>query len=359
MQLSNLPLGAASLSQGIITWARAYPDSCLVPFIANVDDVGAATNFAESLHGFVATMMAAEIEGQNQQSLKALLYPLVRARVEAMNAGRLSETDKGLSASLISVDHSTFAYLRPLYHAPGLEHPFRSEAEYLQLVDKLLDASIPQIQRATVGKDTVSALAGMVRELFANTHEHARTNFDGTPWRRSVRGIHFRFHYVARGHPTAAARSLPSLRAYLADHGRHWQSDAANMTFVELSIFDSGPGLAPRVLGRPLGRISLSEEMSAVRMCFLKHVSSKQHPNAGLGLFRTLALLKQQNGYLRIRTGRLSLFKSFRPSDVGNFNEALTSADTNLEPATVDTVREFRPASGTLVSIIMPVGKPK
>jgi hypothetical protein len=358
MAVANIPLGGASLAQSIITWARAYDDPCLVPYVASPADDVAAINFGQTLHGFVATMMAARILSHERgENLRPLLYQVARARVEAMNLGKLRETEKGLSASLICVDHSTFAYLRPLYHAPNLEHPLRAEGEYIDLVSKLLDAVVPQVRRQSVERATVISLGGMLRELFANTHEHARTDFDGTPCRRSVRGIHVKWHSVSRKNPDASSGSMPSLRNFLEDHKAHWETTAANITFVELSVFDSGPGLAARVLGRHPTEISLKEEIAAVRACFLKHVSSKRHPNAGLGLYRTLSLLKQTNGYLRLRTGRLSLFKSFTPTAVGNFREALTSNDINLEVANVGKLSEFRPAAGTLLSVLLPVGR--
>ncbi|PCI41880.1 MAG: hypothetical protein COB46_02055 [Rhodospirillaceae bacterium] len=358
IRLAQYPGGATSLAQALITWARRHESPRLVIYAGAKGGEATIRKFTDRLHGLVATMMASEVLATDRQtSVRKVAYSDARHRIENMNDGKLSETARGVGTSLICVDHSSMGYLRPLYHNAEVENRLRGESDFFDLTQKILNASVPQPHCKKITHQDTTAIAAILKELFSNTHDHARHDFNGRFYKKSVRGIHTVFHYVDPDRIDEVACGLPMLAAYLKQHINGWRGQ--HLQFLELSVFDSGPGLATRALQKPLVDLSLEEEISAVKRCFLKHVSSKERSTDGLGLYRTMGLLKNRLGYIRLRTGRLSLCKSFPPESGGSTETELLPEDLQLVDGTNgnDEPEEMPSVDGVVVTILLPIGR--
>lgn len=352
------PGGAVSLVQALITWARAYEAPRIITYAKAENDDHAIETLTQRIHGLVATMMASEVFSVDRtMSLKANAYSSVRRKVEAMDNERLSETAKGPAVDLVCVDHSSMGYLRPFYHDAEVESRLRGEGDFLDLTSRILNITVPEPHRAKVEYQDTRALAAILKELFSNTHDHARRDIDGKPYKKSVRGVHAAFHYVDPSRIDEVANGLPMLAAYLKQHISGWRG--SYLQFVELSIFDSGPGLATKALRCPLAAIPLDKELDAVSSCFLKHVSSKARPTDGLGLYRTMGLLKARSGFMRLRTGRLSLYRAFAPDEPTPGKSELSPLDIQFaDAASGERVpKEMAPAVGVVATILLPIGR--
>ncbi|MCK1699907.1 hypothetical protein IVA86_00240 [Bradyrhizobium sp. 146] len=299
-------------------------------------------------------MMSSDVlAADGKTTIRREANEVVRHRIEAMSLARLKETAPGVAASLVCVDHSSMAYLEPFY---GAEHRLRSEGDFRNLTSRLLDASIPEASRRRIGSDDVTVIGTTLRELFGNTHDHARTDTDGRPWRKSVRGVFVSHYQIEVDRLQISTQGLEPLYLYMSAHRKLVKQK--HIQFFEISVYDSGPGFAARRLGKKVDpETPIQDEYEAVTSCFLKHVSSKGKPTDGLGLYRVMGLLKRRRGFLRLRTGRLSLFRSFAPES--SEQPELSPADLTLRDVStgVESPSIHAQAEGAAVSVILPVGR--
>ena len=118
---------------------------------------------------------------------------------------------------------------------------------------------------------------------------------------------------------------------------------------LEISTFDAGSGFAETFRRKPIAGMTHDEELEAVQTCFGKNQTSKGRSGFGQGLYRVLRLLKQKNGFLRLRTGRLSLWLDLAASQWNDADEKIPDLNvwTTDEPLAL--------ARGTVVSIFVPL----
>lgn len=97
------------------------------------------------------------------------------------------------------------------------------------------------------------------------------------------------------------------LANFLASHFDHAESGGV----LELSVFDGGPGLVRRLRGASdFTSLSLPDERAACLECFNKHITSSGIPHRGIGLYASMRELHHLGGFIRLRTGRLSLYRN-------------------------------------------------
>ena len=96
------------------------------------------------------------------------------------------------------------------------------------------------------------------------------------------------------------------------------------MRLVELSVFDTGPGMGLRWLSETKGHTRYSdfdteEELSAIQTCFEKHSTTKASQFSGLGLTMALMAMKRLNAFMTLRTGRVGLYQDFSVEKTQSF----------------------------------------
>jgi hypothetical protein len=96
--------------------------------------------------------------------------------------------------------------------------------------------------------------------------------------------------------------------------------------------------------------MSTREEFDAVQDCFRAGMTTKVHSGHGIGLIYVLRLLRQKNGFLRIRTGRLSLFADLSHATGEEADGAFT-----LKDATGAGLRRVGRVQGTLLTFLIPL----
>ena len=87
------------------------------------------------------------------------------------------------------------------------------------------------------------------------------------------------------------------------------------------------PGYAASITGRSLASLTLEEEARAVRDCFMKHATRKEQARSGLGLCNVVDILRDHGGFLRLRTGRQSLYADLASSGTRHTARFPTSAN--------------------------------
>jgi hypothetical protein len=117
---------------------------------------------------------------------------------------------------------------------------------------------------------------------------------------------------------------------------------------LEISTFDAGEGFASTFLRRPLVEITPAAELAAVQTCFRKNETSKDRSGFGQGLTRVLRLMKEKEGFLRLRTGRLCLYLDLRTAD---WPDQTTTPPLNVWPAN----NQLEPLRGSIISLFIPL----
>ena len=125
------------------------------------------------------------------------------------------------------------------------------------------------------------------------------------------------------------------------------------LRFIEFCVFDSGLGLARRWLDDKWSpSISLPAEYSACLECLKKHRSSSNRRDKGRGLAEVMTTLASLNGFLKIRSGRLSLYRDF-------INTPLKTGVTDVElydfPSCTTVLTELAPVFGTYFQLLIPI----
>lgn len=364
---SNAVGAVASLIQLIITWSRSGTGEAALRLHAESETDEAAKNFAETPFGLVALNMTQRIVSRSghplsrREALKSSLQ-----YVRCMHSGELS-TLKDYNKSIlpvICIDNAS-ELRRPvrLYRQDADE--VRSRESFTTLTRNCF--RVLERTRFDDDESQIRDIASFVYEAFQNTHDHAQTDLEGNTYLRSSRGVLFSFQSSSLDRLASASIESEALTDYLKSIQlrKNHHSDAY---FAEVSVFDSGPGLAQSWLSndseslrsrlrlRPqLGDVSLDVEYNAVMECLNKGNTTKNSINRGNGLYRIMQVVKRNGGMLRIRTGRLSLMKGFWRAT----NDEITPADLKMEDiSTGEIPTKVRPwAEGCVITVLLPLNR--
>jgi hypothetical protein len=124
------------------------------------------------------------------------------------------------------------------------------------------------------------------------------------------------------------APETTSVSEYLSDLATHQQTHQ----FLEIIIHDDGPGIANHYFRaksaqagnrvRDIYALDLAREWVTLRSAFERHATSKYFQTAssrlaepGIGLAALMGSIKWLKAYMELRTGRLRVYRWFRPGD--------------------------------------------
>ncbi|MBS1043577.1 hypothetical protein [Gluconobacter cerinus] len=339
--------GAAAIAQVVFTWARQNPSASFTPLLDCNRDLG---DLVKRLPGLIAIMMAGKIgnEEADEGAERRRAYAAAKEIVSKMDEREYRNTTKGIGVSLVCADETTKAYLSPFYASAQNRRPvLRAEEEFQYLASKLLEAAVNQVRFDEV-VHLANDLGVMIRELIDNTDRYARQDINGNRLRKSVRGLHAQSHHVSPDRINSLAGEYAPLARYLTRIEQRMRFKTAQI--LEISIFDSGPGFAAHAMGRQIpSDYDIGEELKLVRSRFLERNHEYTRDGAGKGLRRTLERLKKDSGFIRLRTGRTSLYKDFSLGSETKF----TPEDMQLDDAFGG--HPAARAEGTLLTLLVPL----
>lgn len=370
------PGAEAALVQFLTNWIHKAPGNTLhIVKTDNQDEQPHAEleELSQSHYGLSALALGAEVmcdgvpcSGEAHRTLKKRL---LKTSDPDVTSAALRD-----AISLICVDEMPDMVLSSFYHAPpDAGGSLRGFEEFEDIADDLL--SYPERieglfpvdpgKKQDAGRSLISRI---LYELFRNTHDHARRFWDGSLNPSSIRGVFVARHTRSYGEwaecldncqpiSTYVRSLLSSLNKEIARHERmpHGQiavSEKSLLTLLEISITDSGSGLAQHYLRTDLTQsaVTAKREHDAVVECFNKHETSTNNPARGLGLHRVLTCLTDLGGFLRIRSGHLNLYRDLVLRPYGQ-QQIFLDWDTT-GPAT----HNIHPmAFGTAVTVLIPV----
>jgi hypothetical protein len=353
--------GIASLIQLLITWRKRNPTSRLVTHIQDKSRaVVQLRNLAQTDHGLVALMLAADITTANRSTSVASEAALfVRTRLDEMRTGTWPPSPERL---LVCADYNNY-YLPQFYYEASRDDPrprIKPEGEFAGLTLKLISKMITVHYRAKpLPLRFTDALGTILYELFSNTERWAKDEWDRMPIERSIRGLRLEMIRGKKERLFSQVKGNQPLEQYLATLSK--KTSAGEQILVEVSVFDSGPGLASRWLETPITvDLSLEAERKAVMECLKRHATSEPKSHHGLGLYFVMRQLTSVGGFIRVRTGRLHLYRDFvnRPFVPQRIN---ASAYSNTDPelfswqSGINTAQTNAQVEGTLFTMLIPL----
>ena len=347
INLRHLAGGAeASLAQLIISWAQKNQGATLETYIRTEDQID---KFVRRLPGLAAALCVDEALGQGSiRSIHSKLRRVALDRLERLQSNKPMEGYRGQSAEIVCADHlgrdTPYLLYLPDPHNGSV---LRSRENFRDLAAWLLRVAIKGSYRAHVLPDAADAIGAMLYEIFKNTEDHALTDIAGDLLDVSIRAITTNHHQLAPDHLARIVDEYPPLSQYC--EALTVPRGATYTHLFELSVLDSGPGFASTWTGMPLDQLPLDEEEAAVQACFGRG-SAKGESRFGEGLPHMKRLLRQQKGFLRLRTGRLSFFIDFSAEDQAD--EAILHRYQQADLATL------APVAGSLLTILIPMRRP-
>jgi hypothetical protein len=203
--------------------------------------------------------------------------------------------------------------------------------------------------------EVIEALQIIIWELMKNTHDHAIKDYlNKTELSPNIRGIYLDIHRSSKKNFLIEHTNNSGLKNYLNDalfEGENF--------LLEISVFDSGPGMVKRYLGDKWNKdLRPNDEVLAIKNCLCKGITSVdgiKGENKGYGLDSVLKTLSQVQGYLKIRTGNISIYRDLLKSP---YYETLDSSRIDLQDAATNSPSEFTSAGdsiGTIISMFFPL----
>lgn len=346
--LLNRRLGAlhdAAILQVFLTWARMNPQGSLnIVSNSNIEPKELLSEACSYSTGIGALAVAAAVRVRGAPVPKGVALAAARERISAAYEGRYDDLVKGRTVDLLSVSGAERQYLKPLFSS-GSSNAVRDKYE-LRATVRALAMRAAQCRAEDLYENTISALAALTHELFENTQEHATTDVRGVPYRRHVELLSSSWVGMDE---EGDAKGL-EVNARLIDYWRALallQRDRRRPAGICFSFLDSGPGMAARLAGRDYVDMSLDEERAALTRCLRMHVTSKSASGTGGGFEAVLTQVALAHGFVRVRSGRHSIFRCFTPGEAaGNVTEGFEDwfgAD-----------RQLYRVAGTLISVFIP-----
>ncbi len=339
--------GAFSFSavaiQCIATWARLHDGQRRLRLAPNfAEDENTRTRLAGTLFAMCGLYFAHEIAAGGQVLSRSEALQAVAPRVFAMQDYQYRDTLRGPSAALCCFEGAKLEFLQSLYvdarRGSSDRTTIRSAAEFASILPRLIDACAADTASALTAVQTL-ALAQLVHQLFKNADVHTTTDVQGQLYDAGVRGIQVREVRISDDATLAAFVSDDrGLREYLAklnrrglvreqskQGGKIARLDAwPSSRFIEITVFDTGPGLALRWLARQKGirrydEVDRVEELEAVKACFQLHATTHSVSMRGDGLPIAIGAMRELQAFMYLRTGRLALIQDFSTGDKTEF----------------------------------------
>lgn len=344
--------GEAAYVQFLITWASTQTTAKIATYAQDEQDIQIA-RITNQLGGLAAILLADRVASKQGGDLTTTLLSKAIERLSLLNDYGSTSASRGPQFEIICADHLNLGVPRALYKTDREDQTeLKGPSDFAAVGDEMMHALVPREMTRAIPPGFAQSISGAVHELFRNTEEHALLDEQGNRPKRSLRVIHARRHSLDANILDSKVSRSPMLAAFCGrlqtarPHNRHIQ-------LVEVSILDSGKGMAASWTGAPLSDLSAEEEIDAVRACFRKHATRKRKASAGLGLPNVIDALRERGGFLRLRTGRLSLC-----ADLGLESDRSYDEPAALVPVQPDGLKTAK-VVGTLFSILVPLIVPE
>ncbi len=244
------------------------------------------------------------------------------------------------------------------------------------LLDQLIRAVSPALAPAWMHSKPGlrEALATIVAETVKNTHDHARQEVDQSDVAQSLRGLYARYYaldeieqFVRAWSGEVLSPALKFARNFLPEKTPPGVRRLPKMPVggvLEISVFDSGPGMAAKWLRRGVEGVPVQHQLEAVLSCFAKGSTTTGTQGRGYGLAKVLLKLKELHGFIGVRSNQLQVYRQFGWAadiahvELGDGTRVPQDKLFDWKRHLTQSASERVAVKGTVVSFLLPMGSP-
>ncbi|MDO6719861.1 hypothetical protein Q4575_10635 [Psychrosphaera sp. 1_MG-2023] len=249
-----------------------------------------------------AILMSDEVFGDKGLPLKKLLNE------QLVNRFTQPIFKNGRQVQMMAVDHSIKRFANPECFYLSTEMGFiNRDATYYY---ELLTSYFKEVNRTADFKVTdFDGLSELLAELIDNTDQHGKYDFNQGIFDKSVRSVVLTSHMLRKGDDISKSCGVNNP---IADYINSVKSVDSTLHLLEISIFDSGPGIY-KSFNKDTNNVSINDEASVLFKSFLNGVTSKVNGfGVGRGLNKARLILNKRSGFIAIRSGRLSVYRDYK-----------------------------------------------
>ncbi len=352
--------GLACAIQAVNTWARAaeFPRLELRTSSSNdvIDDVVARP------HKFSAAMMARSVvlDTAPEQDIRSQVNALAKTAILTQSQQQYGQQRGGL-CWFAFVDHSSKAFDRNFYIEESNTNPVPRQPDQLKALVKAMAEKAISVAGGAKAPETqdLDHIGRIFNELFLNTHEHGTRSRVRSQWLKpGVRVIYAQGINLTEAGEKGITQQQPILSSYVTSLEDKLDIQG-NRRFLELAMIDSGLGYCERWLAdHPAdafpAELSPEGEYAIFRKCFTFRETSTSQDNKGNGLPAVMDRLTKLNGFMRVRSGRLSLYRNFVTSPYTE-EDSCTFYDWSTQKLASESISEMKKVSGVAISLLIPL----
>lgn len=349
----SLPNGLKSLRIGIvprlvqllITLSKHNKLVVKFPWV-ELCDSASQQNIVDDPVCIAGLLMTDDVYGKEDKPLKQKLNGLL---VKRFNESIYKRTRK---LQMMAVDHSIKKFAQPsCFYSDTAGNTLTKDANhYLNILENYLGETA---KNNNISPDELTSISDILAELIDNTEQHAKSDYASAKSERSIRGVVLNTHTINKSQNISpiAGNDTPIFE-FLSES----RTSTSALHLLEISIFDSGPGIYSSYLEREENP-SIENEVEVVTNSFLNGVTSKTNGiGVGRGLNRTRLLLGRLNGYIALRSGRLSIYRDFKSEPLAKFEEEEKDIDFYDEKTkTRNTFTRMKNVEGLSYTILVPL----
>lgn len=298
--------GLATAVQCAITWGRRSEDRKLFlkPTVKGLE--GEFSDILDRPHKFVASMFARYIFNQDDD-VRASFNRLASSKIDAQQRNQYGN-NKGQLCWFTFVDHSSKGFDRNFYLESKDALPAPRQVEQIKaIINSMIDKSMPGGAKAP-NEDARDQIGRIFYELFLNSHEHGSRDRIRVQWiKPGIRVIYTNGITLTSDGIEGTLKEDPILSKYV-------EKGEGRSRYMEISIIDSGLGYFSRWLEDNKQcdyEKNLRSEYQVFQKCFSFRQSSSGMEHKGNGLPVVMDRLTKLKGFMRIRSGKLALYRNF------------------------------------------------
>ncbi|WP_225086054.1 hypothetical protein [Pectobacterium colocasium] len=309
--------GYAAAVQAVNTWAYANNERKIFLKHSSENKEERLRDIIRSPHKFTAVMMAKIIKTSHDDidDIRKEINALAKKEIDNQSE-KLYGQNKGRLCWYSFVDHSTKGFDRNFYSVSSEHYP---EPHDIEKITHIIKAMVGQSAKVAGGntlpsEKNIENLGRMFYEFFVNTHEHGSRGMDRSQWLKPATRLIYTYGINLT---ETAINNITEDDKIIEKYISNLESTKkSSRRFVEISIVDSGLGYCGRWLAdHPhegnIDDISIYNEYNILKKCFQFRSSSTKSGVKGNGLPAVMANLTLLNGFMRIRSNRLSVYRDF------------------------------------------------
>jgi len=355
---SHGALRDAARLQALVSLARKSEDKTLL--LQNSSNAKAVLDeLCSYAPGLTSVRLNKHVNINNEIITRRKALTSGREKMIATDNHQYDKVVRGRSIDLCCISGAERQYISPLFTNKNSQSVRNSSLMKQTMV--AIFKQINQSEFSNLDAELITAFGVFACELFKNTQEHALKDENGNHYIEHVEGLIASWKDQTNDKYEIDFLGHPRLTKYWSDNvSTTADSSKKTLRCMEVSFFDTGPGLVGRAFGKS---INSSYEREALIKCIGKNFSTKYESGAGNGYPTILNQLSKVGGLIRIRSGNQCLFNCFDKEQHGFWENEHTPELAKLEQTkylmNFDswTDKKLSSTCGTVVSILVPLRK--